>query len=100
MLDLDPLHRQLFLASNQVLIATYSSENRGLSGFVESLFGLPLDKRDQISHWDKRPLSESQTLYAALDAFVLLDLYKQILTLAETRGQTDHVLKVIESTIK
>ncbi|XP_059078997.1 exonuclease mut-7 homolog isoform X2 [Tigriopus californicus] len=99
-LDLDPLHRQLFLASNQVLIASYTSDNRGLSGFVESIFGLPLDKRDQISHWDKRPLSESQTIYAALDAFVLLDLYNQILALSEVRGQKDHVYKVIETTIK
>ena len=32
----------------------------GLSGLVESLFQNPLNKMDQMSDWDKRPLTENQ----------------------------------------
>ena len=44
----------------------------GLSGLVKQVLGLRLDKREQTSDWGARPLSESQTVYAALDALVLV----------------------------
>ena len=34
-----------------------------------------LDKSEQCSDWDRRPLSASQLAYAALDASVLLPLH-------------------------
>lgn len=34
-----------------------------------------LDKRSQTSDWSKRPLTEAQTAYAAMDVEVLVDLY-------------------------
>ena len=37
--------------------------------------GVELDKREQASNWTRRPLSESQVTYAALDAEVLLRLH-------------------------
>eukprot|EP00959_Pyramimonas_sp_CCMP1952_P350330 7339736-Pyramimonas_sp.AAC.1 len=37
----------------------------GLSGLVEAVLGLPLDKRHQCSDWDARPLSPEQLAYAA-----------------------------------
>lgn len=52
---------------------------KGLAGVVEGFFGLPLDKRDQISDWDRRPLTENQIVYAALDAFVLLEIYEALM---------------------
>ena len=37
--------------------------------------GVELDKREQTGDWTRRPLSESQVTYAALDAEVLLRLF-------------------------
>lgn len=38
--------------------------------------GLALDKSYQTSDWSRRPLSNAQLNYAALDAEVLIDLYR------------------------
>jgi prolyl-tRNA editing enzyme YbaK/EbsC (Cys-tRNA(Pro) deacylase) len=43
----------------------------GLGALVESVLGQPLDKRCQCSDWERRPLSEAQRRYAALDAWCL-----------------------------
>jgi hypothetical protein len=50
----------------------------GLSAVVEQWLGKPLDKHYQISNWDIRPLSKGQLHYAAMDAYVLLELYRVI----------------------
>lgn len=41
----------------------------------ERELGLALDKSEQVSDWSRRPLSDRQLAYAALDAEVLLRLY-------------------------
>ena len=40
--------------------------------------GIELDKGEQSSRWDRRPLSQAQLDYAALDAEVLLDLVRTL----------------------
>ncbi|CAM9383244.1 unnamed protein product [Discosporangium mesarthrocarpum] len=45
---------------------------RGLSGVVEEALGVGLDKAMQTSDWERRPLSEEQKAYAALDAYCTL----------------------------
>ena len=49
-----------------------------LTGVVRLLFGKSLDKSQQRSNWDLRPLRPAQRKYAALDAFVLLIVYDEI----------------------
>uniref|UniRef100_K7E1H7 3'-5' exonuclease domain-containing protein n=1 Tax=Monodelphis domestica TaxID=13616 RepID=K7E1H7_MONDO len=49
---------------------------KGLSLLVQNLLGKPLDKREQLSNWEKRPLREEQILYAASDAYCLLEVYE------------------------
>ena len=83
MLELDILDKQLTGTSFQILTKPFSVDGKGLSSLVKSLFGLPLDKRDQMSDWNKRPLTRDQFLYAALDAFVLVELYNKLLEMSK-----------------
>ena len=46
-----------------------------LSDLVQRLLGRPLDKQMRMSNWAKRPLSEAQSTYAALDALCLVDCF-------------------------
>ncbi|TMW62646.1 hypothetical protein Poli38472_005264 [Pythium oligandrum] len=48
---------------------------RGLSALAMGILGVPLDKRQQTSDWERRPLTPEQIAYAALDAFCLLLLH-------------------------
>ncbi|XP_078082867.1 exonuclease mut-7 homolog isoform X2 [Mustelus asterias] len=48
---------------------------KGLSLLVQCVLGKPLDKTEQLSNWEKRPLRLQQIIYAAADAYCLLDVY-------------------------
>ncbi|CAK1549944.1 unnamed protein product [Leptosia nina] len=56
-------------------------EGHGLSSIVQICFGVPLEKSEQCSNWELRPLRNTQIYYAALDAFVLLEIYNYLQTL-------------------
>ncbi|VDD86732.1 unnamed protein product [Enterobius vermicularis] len=58
----------------------------GLSGYCEFLFGSPLDKTEQCSVWDRRPLRDLQTRYAALDAYVVLMMFEKCVEWARRFG--------------
>jgi ribonuclease D len=51
------------------------SSGPSLGTLVNHCLGRPLDKSDQFSNWEKRPLRDSQLFYAALDAYCLIQVY-------------------------
>jgi ribonuclease D len=43
-----------------------SSKDKGLSEFVRLCFGKSLNKSEQCSNWERRPLRDAQILYAGI----------------------------------
>ena len=49
------------------------SEEKGLSELVRQCMGRPLNKSEQMSNWERRPLRVEQIQYAGTETFILLD---------------------------
>ncbi|KAL8160100.1 LOW QUALITY PROTEIN: hypothetical protein V2J09_001637 [Rumex salicifolius] len=50
----------------------------GLSGLAKKILGAGLNKTRRNSDWEQRPLTENQLEYAALDAVVLIHIFRHI----------------------
>ena len=74
-IDLQPMARQHLNGAAQT---------PSLAHCCSALLGRALDKQEQCSDWDTRPLSQAQLQYAALDAAVLLGLQKTLGSPAES----------------
>lgn len=66
--------------------ASKPKEIRGLAALCVEFLGRPLDKMEQCSVWDRRPLRPSQIRYAALDAFCLLQIFDRCVQWAAELG--------------
>uniref|UniRef100_H2YWK9 3'-5' exonuclease domain-containing protein n=1 Tax=Ciona savignyi TaxID=51511 RepID=H2YWK9_CIOSA len=64
------------------------SKHSGLSKLVLQTLGRPLNKSEQISDWERRPLRVTQITYAALDAFCLLEVNEVLTKRLEDLGST------------
>lgn len=77
-LDVAVLWRKL--VRDHHFVFPYTGEDgfsgESLSCLVQLCLGQHLDKSDQFSNWERRPLRDSQKLYAALDAYCLLEVHK------------------------
>lgn len=69
--------------ANSLLEDDYSI---GYQGLVEKKLGIVLEKKETRSNWIKRPLTDAQLKYAALDVEYLIHIYKfQSEALAESK---------------
>ncbi|XP_057423230.1 uncharacterized protein LOC130717128 [Lotus japonicus] len=50
----------------------------GLAGLTEKILGARLNKTRRNSNWEQRPLTENQLEYAALDAVVLIHIFRHL----------------------
>ena len=91
-LDLDCVKAQLFL-----LLKKQRSMLRGLAGVCETVLGKPLSKAEQIGDWSKRPLRQAQIVYAALDAWVCVQIYKQLQSEARAYNQMKRFNEIINN---
>ncbi|KAM9521769.1 exonuclease mut-7 homolog isoform 4-T4 [Guaruba guarouba] len=66
---------------------------KGLSLLVQYVLGKPLDKTEQLSNWEKRPLREEQILYAAADAYCLLEIYEKLCKDPESFGLSSDLIE-------
>ena len=57
--------------------------NISLSKLVEHCFGKSLDKTEQCSNWERRPLNISQIEYGAMDAYILVKIFHHAVDLTE-----------------
>ncbi|XP_050615797.1 exonuclease mut-7 homolog isoform X4 [Macaca thibetana thibetana] len=76
--DLLLVHRQMRVANMPTSGTDRAKGLRGLSLLVQQVLGTALDKTQQLSNWDRRPLCEEQLIYAAADAYCLLEVHKAL----------------------
>ncbi|MBU6338925.1 MAG: hypothetical protein KGQ36_03025 [Rickettsiales bacterium] len=70
--------------------------NMGYSGLVENFFSRTIDKSQQRSDWQRRPLSKRQLEYAALDVFYLEEIHNKLMKMLEENGRKDWYLEEME----
>ena len=73
---------------------------RGLGGLCQAVLGRRLDKTEQVSDWLRRPLRQSQTIYAALDAFSCWQIFHNLKFRAQDLNLQRTFEKIISTEIK
>lgn len=87
--DLNGLHRLgTFNTGNfidlQDHVKEIGIEDLSLQKLYANMFGKKLNKRQQLSNWERDILDDKQKLYAATDAWACLQLYKELQRLEST----------------
>ena len=96
--DMLSLHKRVgFTPGNfidlQDLVGELGIEDLSLQKLYANLFHQKISKRQRLTNWDSDVLNDKQKAYAALDAWVCINLYKEILRL---KNSGDYVLVINE----
>nr|XP_055064901.1 exonuclease mut-7 homolog [Misgurnus anguillicaudatus]XP_055064902.1 exonuclease mut-7 homolog [Misgurnus anguillicaudatus]XP_055064903.1 exonuclease mut-7 homolog [Misgurnus anguillicaudatus] len=70
---------------------------KGLSLLVQQVLGKPVNKIEQLSNWERRPLRTSQLRYAAADAYCLLDVYLTLSQDPKAYGLPDDLRTILST---
>ena len=62
----------------QPLVRSYGVEQLGLKNIAALFLGFKISKGQQLSNWENDVLTVPQQVYAATDAWVCLEIYKEI----------------------
>jgi ribonuclease D len=78
--DIDELRAMAdFEPAGFIELAAHAKEarikNMGLRGMTAVLFGFRISKKEQVSNWARKVLTESQKTYAATDAWLGREIY-------------------------
>ncbi|KAI8089693.1 uncharacterized protein BX664DRAFT_280827 [Halteromyces radiatus] len=71
----------------------------GLAGVVTHFLGVSMNKKQQLSNWEKRPLTIEQIHYAACDAYCLLEIYQTLTNLGHPFTIDTPVVKTLIPTM-
>jgi ribonuclease D len=72
----------------------------GYSNLVENFFQKKLDKKQQISDWQRRPLNKKQLEYAILDVTFLEEIYEKFCEILSEKNRADWYLEEIKNFTK
>lgn len=81
----------------QNIVRELGIEDLSLAKLYANIFGMRISKREQLSNWEADVLSEKQKRYAATDAWVCINLYKEYLRL---KASGDYELEIIAPEVK
>ena len=62
----------------QSFVKDYGIEDNGLQRIYGILFGKRISKGQRLSNWEADTLSDAQKMYAAIDAWACLKIYKEL----------------------
>eukprot|EP00929_Paragymnodinium_shiwhaense_P115196 TRINITY_DN83903_c0_g1_i1.p1 TRINITY_DN83903_c0_g1~~TRINITY_DN83903_c0_g1_i1.p1 ORF type:complete len:549 (-),score=129.97 TRINITY_DN83903_c0_g1_i1:4-1650(-) len=77
-MDIRHIYAELLVRNGQAASTKKAVASFSLSSMAENILGRPLDKSMQMSDWGRRPLSGPQSRYAAMDAWVLPEMYRKL----------------------
>ena len=87
-------------AENKFFAKVYKSitydKKSSLSYLTEKLLQKRLSKFEQVNDWDSRPFRKTQSHYAALDAYVLLKLYEELIKQETEEYDKDDMIEVFQ----
>ncbi len=100
--DLQIFHHKSGLIPKSVIdtqiMANFCGQNFnvGYSNLVKNFFRKKIDKGQQISDWQRRPLKQKQIDYAMLDVLFLEKIYKKLLRNLKKKNRLDWLLEEME----
>ncbi|MCR5129947.1 MAG: 3'-5' exonuclease domain-containing protein 2 [Prevotella sp.] len=76
----------------QSLVKEIGIEDMSLQKLYANLFHKKINKRQQLSNWDRDVLDDKQKLYAATDAWACINIYREIVRLQDGK---DYELRIV-----